>query len=686
MTTTANKTTAFDAHRHPVTTARPRLLGSREDLRKLSLERPEPYRRMLTFARQNNHDFTLDKSANYDLQAVIFGLAIAYVLEGNKTEGRVPVDLVLKHYIDQPILVGHQTFAHDMARCAVAYDLCHDLWTPEEKQRFQNYVHKTIDANVDSETSPFHNGWYGYKNWGYGMAAYALYHDDPRAPEILRTLEQDYLTRAAPALELAGAGGGWGEGYYIHYFLFEWMFFCEVARNLEGLDYYAAAPNFFNHRAVAAMFEFYPALQQPTTVAAMGDAPAVKASELSRRPIPMGDGMGKWVKHERDKTLTTRRMLANLHKNDPTCQAVHAFNQTTPKVAIPCDAYMDFFWNDTSIQPANLDQFKLSHFSPGPGYVYARSSWKDDATLLFFKSGPRFTSHQHLDNGHILLFKNTELLGDGGHYDSWTGQHVVSYYLRTIAHNSILIHDPNESFNVRCQNAGNDGGQAFPWPNPEFGQNGYSLDPDHWHKNKNLLDTGRITAYVDKGTYMYTAGDFTNSYSKKKAKKVTRQIVYLRPDTIVIFDRVESTDPDFRKAIVFQPMKLPEKKGPHYIVTNGAGRLFIQPLSPADPDIQLFHGDTLHQYFGQDYPPTAQPNPAPECRMQISPTTPNTLDHFLTVLTTADNKTQSVPLATTERKARELTVTLGTTSITFNLDNAEASITLNNKKEKLPTL
>ena len=59
-------------------------------------------------------------------------------------------------------------------------------------------------------------------------------------------LEKDYLTRAAPGLQLAGAGGGWAEGYYINYWLYEWLFFCEAARWCEGVDYYAAAPEFLS--------------------------------------------------------------------------------------------------------------------------------------------------------------------------------------------------------------------------------------------------------------------------------------------------------------------------------------------------------------------------------------------------------------------------------------------------------
>jgi len=139
---------------------------------------------------------------------------------------------------------------------------------------FHEYMNRTVDANVQSETHVFHNAWYGYKNWGIGLACYATFYENPRAVEILRTLERDYLTRAAPALELAGAGGGWAEGYYIHYWLYEWLFFCEAARWCEGVDYYAGAPKFYRNRAIAGMFESYPGI----------------GIYNSRRPVPIGDG------------------------------------------------------------------------------------------------------------------------------------------------------------------------------------------------------------------------------------------------------------------------------------------------------------------------------------------------------------------------------------------------------------
>ena len=111
---------------------------------------------------------------------------------------------------------------------------------------------------MESENSVFHDGWWGYKTWGEGLACYATYYENPRSPAILKGIEEEYRRRAAPALELAGNGGGWAEGYYIHYWLYEWLVFCEAARRCEGVDYYALAPDFYRNRAVASMFEEYP--------------------------------------------------------------------------------------------------------------------------------------------------------------------------------------------------------------------------------------------------------------------------------------------------------------------------------------------------------------------------------------------------------------------------------------------
>ncbi len=623
--------------RQAVPKGHPRLLGSREYLRSLATSRAEAYRRVVNVARE---------SAGGDDHAKMISMALVCAIEGDRKIGEEAVQLAMK-YINGPIRAGHVTFAHDLARCAIVYDLCYDCWTQEQRVKFHEYMNKTVDANVRSETHVFHNGWYGYKHWGIGLACYATYYENDRAPAILHALEDDWRTRAAPALELAGDGGGWAEGYYVNYWLYEWLFFCEVARQCEGVDYYAQVPKFFENRAIASMFETYPGI----------------STYNSRRSIPMGDGGGRVFGGDRDKVLSARRILVNHFRDDPNHEVAHVFNEQTPRSSVGAYAYKDFLWRDTTVEKGDLAHFKLSHFSPGPGYVYARSSWDDDATYFFFKCGDRFTAHQHLDVGHFLIYKYEELAGDGGHYDSFGSSHDVNYHLRTIAHNTILLYDPSEKWpNIRAGNVtGNDGGQAHNWPH----HNGAVTDPAEWHKGRELYDIADMLAYEDKGAYMYVAGDCTRAYSASKMGCFTRQIVFLRPNTFVIFDRVQSKNPNFKKTWLLQAMKAPVRMGEYLVITNGKGRLFVQTLLPQNPDIKLISGSELYSYGGRDYPPSRDTGPAPECRIEVSPSKPGSWDYFLHVLTAADSGTDSVETAAANVADEKVEVSVGKTKITF---------------------
>lgn len=642
------------AAEHAIPRAHPRLLGSRQELKDLARARPAAYQRVVRVARE----------LEADDHAKMISLALVCVIDDDLALAHEAVAMAMQ-YVNGPIRQGHVPFGSDLARCAIVYDLCHNAWTDTQRRAFHDYMNRTVQANLQSESHVFHNGWYGYKNWGIGLACYATYYENRQAPGILQRLHDEYRRRAAPALELAGDGGGWAEGYYIHYWLYEWLFFCEVAHRCQGIDYYAMAPRFFAHRALAGAFEMYPGI----------------GIYDSRRPIPMGDGGGRRFGGDRDKALAARRILVNRFPDDPAHQAVHAFNEITPRSSVGVYAYKDFLWRDTTVPARDLEHLPLSHISRGPGYVYARSAWDEDATYFFFKCGDRFTAHQHLDVGHFLIYKHAELAGDGGHYDAFGSTHDVNYHLRTIAHSTILVHDPAEQWlgataydaGVRAGAVtGNDGGQAHSWPN----HNGAVADADAWQSNSDLYDIADITAFEDRGTYLYVAGDCTRAYSPRKLVDFTRQIVFLRPDTFIVFDRVRSTKSRFGKTWLLQAMQPPVAANQHLIVTNGKGRLFLQTLLPETPDVRLVTGPDLYSYGGRDYPPSRDTGPAPQCRIEISPSALCETDLFLHVLTATDSDTDAVPTASATTDEAHVYVQLGTTLITFTSEEVGGSITM----------
>ncbi len=306
---------------YPVPREHPYLLGPRDSLVALARRRP------LEFARVSQVSFELEGGDHERM----LSQGLVHAVTGDDWAGRAPVEAALK-YIRAPIRTGHETFGADLARCALAYDLCWEHWTVAERAEFHDYFNRTVDANTGSEQAVFHNGWYSYKHWGYGLAALATYHENPRSPEIFAALVREYRERVLPAFRLAGEGGGWAEGYYVHYWTYKWVFFCEVARRVTGLDLIAESPEFLGKRAVAAMFESFPGIGE----------------RGSRRPVPMQDGCGRVFSGERDENLSVRRILASHFRDDPEHQVVQAFNEQTPQVGASSYAYKDFLWRDST--------------------------------------------------------------------------------------------------------------------------------------------------------------------------------------------------------------------------------------------------------------------------------------------------------------------------------------------------
>ncbi len=640
--------------RHAVPREHPRLFGSKNELRDLAKRKPGTYQRVLGVA--------LEREGGDHEQMI--SSALVYAVSGDEAIGRQAVELAQK-YVDGPIRTGHETFGRDLARCAIVYDLCWPLWTPEQRTRFHGYMNRTVDANVKSETSVFHNGWYSYKQWGIGLAAYATYYENKRAPEILAALEKEFRSRVIPAFKLAGDGGGWAEGYYVNYWSYDWLVFCDVALRCEGVDYFAMSPEFLGKRALASMFESYPGIGEHN----------------SRRPVPIGDSGGRVFTGERDKALSARRILVNRFRDDPVHQVVHAFNETTPVSGSDVNAYKDFLWRDTTVRKGDLKGFKLSHLSAGPGFVFARSSWEEDATYFFFQCGNRFTAHQQLDAGNFLIYKYDELIGNGGHFYSFASDHEVNYLVRSIAHNTILAMDPREVWPAirGGKVTSNDGGQMHDWPH----HNGSVEDAVAWKKGRKLYDIADILAFEDRGSYLYVAGDCSRAYSPKKLQSFTRQIVYIRPGTFVIFDQVSTTEPGFRKTFLLQAMKKPEGTGRSFTITNGKGRLFVQSLLPDGAEVKQVCGMELYRIGGRDYPPDHETGPAPECRVEVSPSSPRTVDFFLHVLTATDASVLAVPRAEATVGSDKVTVTLPGIDLTFAKDRVGGEIRISGKLRPL---
>ncbi|AVR95943.1 heparinase II/III domain-containing protein [Pseudoduganella armeniaca] len=258
------------------------------------------------------------------------------------------------------------------------------------------------------------------------------------------------------------------------------------------------------------------------------------------------------------------------------------------------------------------------------GNVLMRDTWNyANSTLLEFKSTSFISeNHHHLDQNSFSLHYKSPLLLDSGQYDNYGTGHWWNYYQRTIAHNAIVVYDPNEKF-ATDQSWGNDGGQWYDgrpaYPTIDEITPGGNGAPD----GSNVL-TG-VTAFKDGEWYSYVSADAARAYKRGKLAPrggAVRSIVYLRhpedrngvvaPPTILVFDRVQAgpaagttlaaptsllhmvdkpasngtlgTDTGGRFAYSFGNTK------PVFTVRNGAGMVTIQALLPASPSIVLSGG------------------------------------------------------------------------------------------------
>jgi hypothetical protein len=149
---------------------------------------------------------------------------------------------------------------------------------------------------------------------------------------------------------------------------------------------------------------------------------------------------------------------------------------------------------------------------PSIGWAAMHSHLANPArTSIYFKSSSFGSfNHSHADqNGFVLVVRGQPLLIDSGWYDAYATEHWTQWYKQTRAHNAITF----------------DGGR---------GQTVFEESGD--------LGRGRITEFVDADDYAIAVGDAAAAYGGA-LDVAERTLVYLRPSTLVVHDRLSSAVP-----------------------------------------------------------------------------------------------------------------------------------------------
>ncbi len=189
------------------------------------------------------------------------------------------------------------------------------------------------------------------------------------------------------------------------------------------------------------------------------------------------------------------------------------------------------------------DSEPLSYRAAGTEWLNARSGWDANATSLSISGAPRILqSHQHQDTGHFVMWKKDWLAADASTYSQ-----------------SGLLWEPQ-------------------------GQNLLKVPGVVMHFDNS--PTPGLLRQADKGSFFYAQVDATNLYQRLNSSSQhetllnehTREFIYLRPDTLVVFDRVDAKPAGTGYQWLMHFPEAPSVNGSRYLLNRSGAGIALQTL------------------------------------------------------------------------------------------------------------
>lgn len=326
--------------------------------------------------------------------------------------------------------------------------------------------------------------------------------------------------------------------------------------------------------------------------------------------------------------------------------------------------------------PATLP---LTKYFPDPaGLMIARTGWTDGeriqvqsgnvvATMKF--GGDWFGNHEHYDAGHFQLYYKGGLAIDSGIYSGrdpadpatsleYGSAHDMNYHKRTIAHNTMLVYDPDENFDGYA----NDGGQRFPGDEPES-----LAELANGYKVATVLRQQQVGSVAGAPDFSYIKGDLTAAYSSK-VRQFQRSFVFVNfkeanhPAALIVFDKVSARDAGFKKTWLLHSQSEPEISGDTVVIRRTEwdynssyqynGKLINRTVLPAHAVLAKVGGSgNAFSVGGTNYAIEPEAEYATEeagaWRLEVSPAAASETDLFLNVMQVMDASSALPALPTT---------------------------------------
>ena len=416
---------------------------------------------------------------------------------------------------------------------ALVYDWCFARTSASQRARWLKYADQAVWNVWHNTTAKWGNATLPWSGWATNDPSDNYYYsflratmllglaskgEDPQADAwITQFHDTKIMNQLVPTFnaDLAGGGSREGTGYGV---------------------------------AMRRLFEIYDLWASTTGEALAARTPHTRKSMLTmlHQMVPSRDRVAPTGDLSRDSTAAFfdyhRNYLQELIQLFPSdLLAQRAKTQlaasSVPSMQSGFMAAYDFVYDNSNVTAQPLGSLGPTYYAAGIGELYARSGWDPHATWINLIAGPYTQSHAHQDQGSLLIYKDGWLA-----YDAVVDSHS-GLTQETTAHGLVRI---------------TSGGQPV----------------------RQVADTiSKLTALHQGSGYMYAASDLTPAYNgASEVQKVQREIVYLKPDVVVVFDRVQSASGTTQTWQLASPVAA-SVSGSTATISNAGHRLQVQKIS-----------------------------------------------------------------------------------------------------------
>lgn len=319
----------------------------------------------------------------------------------------------------------------------------------------------------------------------------------------------------------------------------------------------------------------------------------------------------------------------------------------------------DAFWTVLCANPEkafkSTDDLPLAYRATYPlTSITARTSWQsgmDAPTVVANMRAHERTlyDHMHDDAGHFQIYYKGSLALDSGTYagtdGGWGCSHDFNYHKRSIAHNVVTVYDPNEQFIYSGKAFANDGGQKMRTTAVIPNYEGLMSDE--------ALRAQTQSVYIGPNEttpeFSYLKSNLTPAYSGK-ISDYKRSMVFMDlfdqdyPAAFVVFDKVTSTNKEFKKKWLLHSVEEPEVNGTTTVISRTKegynGKLVNKTMLPSSFTIDKVGGAGYESYVdGVNYlseDKAGISSEQGEWRIELSPKSAATNDVFLNAMYVTD--------------------------------------------------